>query len=82
MAALDVRRQALRGFGLGVLLAAVVFAFFVAVPGSIRSPIFYVGLGFVLAVSTGLLATVGFVLVAAYRLVRESEPVDRGDLPR
>lgn len=70
-AVLDLRRQAIRGFGTGLALAVLVFVYFVAVPGAIRSPVYYVALGFVLAVSAGLLATVGFVAVAAYRRAQD-----------
>jgi hypothetical protein len=68
--ALAVRKQAVRGFSAGVLLAAALFVLFVLVPGTDRSPLLYVGLGFVFAVSFGLLATVALVLVAGYRLTR------------
>ena len=68
--ALHVERNAKLGFGIGVLFAIGVFVFFVAIPGSQRSPLLYVGLAFVLAVGTGLLLTTAFTLGSAYRLAR------------
>lgn len=70
-AALDVRRNALAGFGLGGLFAGGVFVLFVGLPGSRRSPLLFVGLAAVLAVGTGLLLTVVFTLASAYRLARQ-----------
>lgn len=69
--ALHVERNAKLGFGLGVLFAAGVFVFFVAIPGSRRSPLLYVALAFVLAVGAGLLLTTVFTLGSAYRLARQ-----------
>jgi len=82
VAALNVRRQARRGFGVGVGFALVVFVLFVYLPGSNRPELFYVALAFVLAVSLGLLATAAFVAVAAYRLAGELDPIDPADLER
>lgn len=68
--ALGVRRQALRGFGLALVVGVAVFVFFVVVPGAQRSPVWYVALGFVFVTAAGLLFTAAFVAAAAYRLVR------------
>ncbi|MFB6146348.1 MAG: hypothetical protein ABEJ08_01510 [Halobacteriaceae archaeon] len=76
LAALRVRRQALRGFSLAFLFGTAVFVFFVAVPGTYRSPAWYVLLAFVLIVASGLLLTTALVAVRAYRLVRATEPPD------
>ena len=70
--ALDVRRNARWGFAFGVLVAVAVFVFFVVVPGTYRSTLFYVALGFVLAVSLGGLATALLTLRSAVRLARET----------
>jgi hypothetical protein len=69
--ALHVQRNARFGFGLGVAFAVAVFVFFVAIPGSNRSPLLFVGLSFVLAVGVGLLLTLLFTLGSAYRLSRD-----------
>ncbi len=66
--ALEVRRNAARGFALGAVVAAAAFAFFVLVPGTSRPVVLFVGLGVVLGVSVGLLATVALVGWRAYRL--------------
>jgi len=66
--ALGVRTHAKRGFAAGALLAAALFGFFVLIPGRDIPTPFFVVLGFVLAVSTGLLVTTALTLVAAYRL--------------
>jgi len=70
--ALEVRKQALRGFSLAGLLAVGVYVLFVLVPGG-RSPGLYLVLTFVLAVSGGLLLTTVLALGAAYRLSRRTE---------
>lgn len=68
--ALHVRRNAKIGVGFGVLAALAVFAFFVVIPGTYRSALFYVALAFVLAVSLGGLATAVLTLGSAIRLAR------------
>ncbi|MFB6136354.1 MAG: hypothetical protein ABEJ04_06310 [Halobacteriaceae archaeon] len=73
---LGVRRQAAKGYGLGVALAVALFVFFVVLPDVSRSPALYVALAFVVAFAAGSLFTVGFVLVAAYRFVRRTSPPD------
>lgn len=69
--ALEVRRNAKRGFAAGILFAAAIFTFFVVVPGTYRSPLLYVGLAFVVAVTTGLLATTILTALTARRLARD-----------
>lgn len=69
--ALRVRRNAKWGLAAGVAFAALVFAFFVAVPGTYRSPLWYVALAFVLALSTAGLVAFLLTLGRAYRLSRE-----------
>jgi len=69
--ALRVRRNAKWGAAVGFSFTAAVFVLFVLVPGAARSPLWYVGLGFVLALSmTGLVAFL-LTLVRAVRLSRE-----------
>ncbi|MFC6731423.1 MULTISPECIES: hypothetical protein [unclassified Haladaptatus] len=70
--ALNVPQNARRGFAFGVLATVAIFVFFVILPGTFRSPFFYIALGFVLATSLGAFATVILVLRSAYRLSRES----------
>jgi hypothetical protein len=71
LAALDVERNAKRGFALGGVLALVVLVVFVFLPGTTRPAALYLLLAVVLATSAGALATVVLVLVSAYRLSRE-----------
>ena len=71
VAALNVRRNAIRGFAFALLVTAGVLAFFVFVPGASRPLLYYLGLGFVLATSLGALATTVLTLVSAYRLAQE-----------
>jgi hypothetical protein len=70
LAALEVRKQAVRGFALGGALAGGAFVLFVLNPAIERSVPLYLLLGFVLAVSAGMLATTFLTLLAAYRLTR------------
>jgi hypothetical protein len=68
--ALEVRRNARRGFAAGLLFAVAVYIYFVAVPGTqVWSPVLYVALAFVVAVTTGLLATAVLTVLTARRLV-------------
>jgi hypothetical protein len=70
MQALRVGRNARWGVAVGVAVTLVVFVVFVVIPGTGRSSLWYVGLAFVLALSTaGLVATV-LTLVRAVRLSR------------
>jgi fucose permease len=66
--ALNVRRNAVRGFVFGFVFTVAVFTFFVVVPGVSRSPVYYVALAFVLATGLGALVTAALVLWDAYRL--------------
>lgn len=74
--ALSVRRHAVRGLAVGVLLAAVVYVYRVVVvgdvPHTVDSPILFLGLAFVLAVTTALFVTLVLVTLTARRLVRET----------
>lgn len=70
--ALEVRKQAKRGFAVGVLTAAVTYYFFVvASGGSPYSSLYLFALAAVLAFTMGLLATLAFTLVAGYRLSQQ-----------
>jgi|GEM_PF-1154528 apolipoprotein N-acyltransferase len=72
--ALDVQTQAKRGFLVGVLVAVGTYWFFVvASGGSPYSTPYLVALAAVLAFTFGLLATLAFTLVAAYRLSQRLE---------
>ncbi|WP_436930104.1 DUF7536 family protein [Halosimplex halobium] len=70
VAALRVRRNAKVGLAAGLALALAAFVLFVALPGSRRSPALYVGLGFVLAMSTAGLVAFLLTLGRAVRLSR------------
>jgi len=63
MQALRVPRNAKLGLLVGVVVTLLVFLVFVVLPGTYRSPLWYVGLAFVLALSTAGL--VAFVLTLA-----------------
>lgn len=70
--ALRVRRNAALGLAFGVAFTVAVFVVFVVLPpGTTRSSLYYVALGFVLALTTGGLATAVLVAGRAYRLSRE-----------
>jgi fucose permease len=73
LAALNVRRNAVRGFAFGLLVTAGVLALFVLLPGTHQPTAYYLGLGFVLAASLGALATAVLTLVSAYRLAKETD---------
>lgn len=87
--ALDVPRNTAVGLGFGVLLAVAAYLFRVLeilgpFPGTRQYPIFgpegwFLVLAFVLASAVGLLVAALLTLVSAYRLVRESDPVERPD---
>lgn len=70
--ALNVRRNAKWGFAVSLVVTLAVFGFFVVVPGTTRPSVLYVGLGFVLAVSLGGLATAVLTFFSAIRLARET----------
>lgn len=67
----QLRRNAVRGFAFGALVAAVIFVFFVLVPTTSRPTALYVGLAVVLGVSIGLLTTIALVGWRVRRLTRE-----------
>jgi len=69
--ALRVRRNAAWGAIVGVAFTAVVFALFVVIPGTYRSPLWYLGLAFVLAMSTAGFVAFLLTLGRAVRLSRE-----------
>lgn len=66
--ALGLRRNAIAGFGLGTALAVAVFVQFAYLADRRFALAYWLALAFVLAVGTGLLLTVAFTIVAAYRL--------------
>lgn len=68
--ALRVERNARRGFALGAVFAALVFLAFAYLPAREHSLWLWLALAFVLAVGTGLLATVALTAVSAVRLAR------------
>lgn len=76
IAALDVPRLAVIGFSLAGVLSLATFIVFVILPGANQSPLLYFGLGFVLALSLGLLFTIILVAASAYRLVRRTDLAD------
>lgn len=69
--ALRVRRNATWGVAVGTAFTAAVFALFVVLPGAVRSPLWFLALAFVLALSTAGLVAFLLTLVRAYRLSRE-----------
>jgi uncharacterized YccA/Bax inhibitor family protein len=69
--ALDVRRNARRGFGFALAFTLAVFAFFVVVPGTARPTPWYLALAFVLAAALGGLATAVLTAHSAYRLSKD-----------
>lgn len=71
--ALALRRQAVRGVVVGILLASGLFTFFVLVPGADRAPVWYVGLAFVVAVTTAGLVTLVLVAYRVHRLATRTE---------
>lgn len=70
--ALHVRQNLKRGVIVGVGFTAAVFLFFVVLPETtVRSPMYYVGLAFVLAMTASGLAASLLVMYRAYRLTKE-----------
>lgn len=70
--ALNVPTNAKRGFGFSVLFTLAVVGIFVIDPGATtRSSYYYIGLGFVLAITLGMLATAVLTGVSAYRLSKD-----------
>ena len=62
---LAVRKNAARGFSVGALLAVALFVVFV-LPGSTFSPVYFVGLAFVVAMTSGAIVTTILVAITAY----------------
>jgi hypothetical protein len=80
MAALNVRRNALLGAVAGFALAAAVYAYFVAIPVLVpaipardRSPLLFLLLAFVVAVTAAMLVATVLTGVSAWRLSRDLE---------
>jgi hypothetical protein len=71
MQALRVGHNARLGVVVGVAATVVVFVLFVVIPGAGRSPLWYVSLGFVLALSTAGLVAAVLTLARAVRLSRD-----------
>lgn len=70
MQALRVPRNAKVGAAVGVGVTLTVFVFFVVIPGTYRSPLWYVGLASVLALSVAGLVAFLLTFVRAVRLSR------------
>jgi hypothetical protein len=73
VAALNVRRNAAVGFGIGVAFTLFVVYVYVVVPDRPYSLALWATLGFVLAVGTGLLLTAILTVGSAIRRARELE---------
>jgi hypothetical protein len=71
--ALNVRRNAAVGFGLGILFTLFIVYVYVILPDRAYSLGLWATLGFVLAVGTGLLLSAVFTLGSAFRRARELE---------
>ena len=69
---LAVRRNAIRGFTAGTLFAVALYVVFVLLPGSTFSPVFFVGLAFVVAATSGAIVTAVLVAVTAYDVARRA----------
>jgi lipoprotein signal peptidase len=69
-AALNVRRNAIRGFSFAALATMAVLAVFVFLPGAQQPVAYYLGLGFVFGSALGALATTVLTLISAYRLAQ------------
>ncbi|MFC7132312.1 MULTISPECIES: DUF7536 family protein [Salinibaculum] len=70
--ALEVRKNLKRGAAVGLGFTAVIFLVFVVFPpATVESPVYYVALAFVLALSTAGLAATVLVMRRAYRLSQE-----------
>jgi hypothetical protein len=77
VAALNVRRNAAIGFGVGALVAALLYAYRVGVVGSVQgqagTPLSFLALAFVLALALGALVTALLTVVTALGLARDLE---------
>jgi hypothetical protein len=73
--ALNVRRNAAVGFAVSIALTAIVYVYRVVLIGEVAgqagTPVYYLALGFVLAVSLGALLTAVLTFVSARRLARD-----------
>jgi hypothetical protein len=70
--ALQVRRNLKRGLAVGLGFAVVIFGFFVVLaPETTRSRLYYLGLAFVLAMTTSGLVAALLVARRAYRLAQD-----------
>ncbi|MEF8826587.1 MAG: hypothetical protein V5A27_09655 [Halapricum sp.] len=71
--ALEVRKNAVRGFGFGVLVTIIVYVLFVVLPGKggPMASVWYLGLGVSLALALGGLVTTVLVAIRARRLAKE-----------
>jgi hypothetical protein len=69
--ALGVRKHAIRGFAAGIAVAVAVYVFFVVVPGTYRSRLYYLALAFVLATGVGAMVTIVLVALRARRLIKD-----------
>ncbi len=70
--ALHVRQNLKRGVAAGVAFTAAIFLFFIVLaPTTVRSPLYYIALAFVLAMASSGLAAALLVMVRAYRLTKE-----------
>lgn len=74
--AIDVRTQVVRGFATSGVLTAIWFVVFVLLPSGLAYPVgLLVGLGIVLWVTAGMLATIVFAAFRVYRLTRDLDEV-------
>ena len=71
MQALRVQRNAAVGLGVGLAFTLAVFVLFVVIPGTTRSPLYYVGLAAVLALSVAGLVAFCLTLVRVVHLSRQ-----------
>ena len=69
---LSVRRNAIRGFTAGALFAVALYVVFVVLPGSTFSPVLFVGLAFVVAMTSGAIVTAILVAITAYGVARRT----------
>jgi hypothetical protein len=81
VAALNVRRNAAIGFGIGIALAIFLLVYLVYIPGTTQPAPLYLALGFVLAFGVGVLVTVVLVAISAYRRAQDAPELDSDDLP-
>jgi apolipoprotein N-acyltransferase len=69
---LQVRRNVTLGFAAGVAVTGLIFVWFVVLPpDTVRSPLYYLALAFVLATAAGGLITALLLGVRARRLAKE-----------